>query len=107
MDSFETKIIKDLKTVKDEIHQYGEGVQLLTHLEDKVIVVDYIKVPVALRRQGIASHILDELKDIAIGHQITMKLLPSTDFGTPKHELFAFYYKNGFSFYGDHFWFNN
>lgn len=106
MDFFE-KAAKDLRVIVKEAGNYGSGVQLLAHMEQDVIVIDYIKVPAALRRQGIASNILEEVKDIAVGHNVLVKLLPSDDFGTPKQVLFAFYFSNGFSYYDDHFWFNS
>lgn len=107
MASFE-KVFKDITQVLKEAPLYGEGVQLMVHVEpkDNTIVVDYIKIPTSLRRKGIASSMLTEVKDIADGHNVAVQIMPSTDFGTPQNVLFAFYINNGFTFNQGYFWYN-
>ena len=98
------ELTKITKTVKD----YGEGIQLLAHIETEQINIDYIKIPANLRRQGIATHILEEIKTLADTHKLPIKILPSTDFGTPLAALIKLYTTNGFTYQqaNKHFWYH-
>lgn len=101
------KVFKDVTSVVKEAHQYGNGVKTLAHVDEEgTIVIDFIKVPTSLRRQGIGSNLLEEYKTIADVHKVPIKLLPSSDFGTPSTALFMFYTHNGFFLQGDYFWYN-
>lgn len=101
-------VVKDVIQIVKEASLYGEDVQVLAHVEpeDNIIVVDFLKVPASLRRSGIGSHVLEEFKDLALGYNIPIRILPSSDFGTPPQVLNVFYMRNGFYRQGEMFWFN-
>lgn len=93
-------IIKEITKIQAEAHCYGEGVQTRAHFEDDVIVIDLIAVPVSLRRQGIATQILDEYIAVADGWGVKLMLEASTDFSTPRLALHNLYSQAGFTLSG-------
>ncbi len=82
---------------------YIDGLGLVAHYEPKnsVIVIDYIKVPASRRRQGIATQILDEIKELATSYSLPVLIQPDDVFGTPKPVLINLYAQNGFAGMGD------
>ena len=93
-----TSLADEMVSICKEAPQYGDGVQVIAHLDTlEVIYIDFIKVPTMLRRQGIASQILNEFTQIADLYGVKIKLYASTDFNTPLPALFQLYTQAGFT----------
>jgi hypothetical protein len=91
-------IFKELASIQKEAPEYGEGVKTFAHYipQENFIVIEYIYVPVPLRRRGIASEILDEYVTLSDACLVPLKLLPVPELGTPYDALEKLYSMAGF-----------
>jgi hypothetical protein len=92
------QITKEISNIINESSAYGDGVKVLAHFlsKTKEISIDYLYVPVLLRRQNIATEILKEFQVLADATGVILKILPSSDFGTPHLVLVNLYASAGF-----------
>jgi hypothetical protein len=87
-------LLEVMKTWRD----YKDGITLLCFYNPKTshIVIELIRIPVALRRQGLCGDILDEIKIIASAYEKEIWLEPVDFFGTSIKVLSDMYTSYGF-----------
>jgi hypothetical protein len=92
------KLSSELNEIVSTWKQHIPDLGLVMHYDptQDLIIIDYIKIPAAKRRQGYASQIIEETQMIAKGYDIPILIQPDDSFGTPVPILENLYTQNGF-----------
>lgn len=85
-----------IQPIIDKWSSLVPGLSFLVHREDNIVYVDFIYVPLADRRQGIASSILDEVLTEAVLNGCKVRIQPVDEFGTSIDILRTLYAGLGF-----------
>lgn len=93
-------LLKAMKTWKEFLPE----ATLLCFYNEKTkhIVIELIFIPASKRRQGICGQMIDEVVEIARGHDVEVWLEPNDGFGVSKQTLASIYKQYGFSWVDTH-----